>query len=181
MTELRPLTASITWQTKYDWKDAAWMEKRKVVNQINQPYSVYEVHLASWMRPNKNDEQSYNSYHQLISLLVPYVKEMGFTHVEFMPVMEHPFDGSWGYQGTGFFAPTSRFGNPQQFAALVEAFHAENIGVILDWVPSLYSALDLRHLHPYLTYRQGDSLQLLKSRAPLAKQSRMTLRQLRNA
>jgi 1,4-alpha-glucan branching enzyme len=134
--ELRPLTASITWQTKYDWKDAAWMEKRKVVNQINQPYSVYEVHLASWMRPNKNDEQSFNSYHQLISLLVPYVKEMGFTHVEFMPVMEHPFDGSWGYQGTGFFAPTSRFGNPQQFAALVEAFHAENIGVILDWVPS---------------------------------------------
>ena len=74
--ELRPLTASITWQTAYDWKDAAWMEKRKVVNQINQPYSVYEVHLASWMRPNKNDEQSYNSYAQLIALLVPYVKEM---------------------------------------------------------------------------------------------------------
>ncbi len=134
--ELRPLTASITWQTKYNWKDDAWMEKRKIANRIDQPYSVYEVHLASWMRPNKNDEQSYNSYLQLISLLVPYVKEMGFTHVELMPVMEHPFDGSWGYQGTGFFAPTSRFGNPQQFAELVEAFHAENIGVILDWVPS---------------------------------------------
>jgi 1,4-alpha-glucan branching enzyme len=156
--ELRPLTASITWQTKYDWKDAAWMEKRKVVNQINQPYSVYEVHLASWMRPNKNDEQSYNSYAQLIALLVPYVKEMGFTHVELMPVMEHPFDGSWGYQGTGFFAPTSRFGNPQQFAALVEAFHAENIGVILDWVPSHfpYDAHGLYMFDGANTYEYAD-------------------------
>ena len=156
--ELRPLTASITWQTKYDWKDSAWMEKRKVSNQINQPYSVYEVHLASWMRPNKNDEQSYNSYLQLISLLVPYVKEMGFTHVEFMPVMEHPFDGSWGYQGTGFFAPTSRFGNPQQFAALVEAFHAENIGVILDWVPSHfpYDAHGLYMFDGANTYEYAD-------------------------
>jgi 1,4-alpha-glucan branching enzyme len=156
--ELRPLTASITWPTIYDWKDAAWMEKRKVVNQINQPYSVYEVHLASWMRPNKNDEQSFNSYHQLISLLVPYVKEMGFTHVELMPVMEHPFDGSWGYQGTGFFAPTSRFGNPQQFAALVEAFHAENIGVILDWVPSHfpYDAHGLYMFDGANTYEYAD-------------------------
>ena len=134
--ELRPLTASITWQTNYAWKDAKWIEQRKIKNRTDQPYSVYEVHLASWMRPNKNNEDSYNSYIQLISLLVPYVKEMGFTHVEFMPVMEHPFDGSWGYQGVGFFAPTSRFGNPQEFAALVEAFHAAEIGVILDWVPS---------------------------------------------
>ncbi len=134
--ELRPLTASITWQTKYEWKDQQWMEQRKISNRTDQPYSVYEVHLASWMRPDKHNEESYNSYEQLIQLLVPYVKEMGFTHVEFMPVMEHPFDGSWGYQGIGFFAPTSRFGNPQQFAALVDAFHAEGIGVIIDWVPS---------------------------------------------
>ena len=134
--ELRPLTASITWQTSYAWKDAKWLEQRKIKNRTDQPYSIYEVHLASWMRPHKNDENSYNSYIQLIDLLVPYVKEMGFTHVEFMPVMEHPFDGSWGYQGAGFFAPTSRFGNPQDFAALVEAFHAAEIGVILDWVPS---------------------------------------------
>ena len=134
--ELRPLTASITWQTNYAWKDAKWIEQRKIKNRTDQPYSVYEVHLASWMRPDKNNEDSYNSYIQLIDLLVPYVKEMGFTHVEFMPVMEHPFDGSWGYQGVGFFAPTSRFGNPQEFAALVEAFHAAEIGVILDWVPS---------------------------------------------
>lgn len=134
--ELRPLTASITWDTKYEWQDANWLEKRKVSNRTDQPYSVYEVHLASWMRPDKNNEDSYNSYKQLIELLVPYVKEMGFTHVEFMPVMEHPFDGSWGYQGIGFFAPTSRFGNPQEFAALVDAFHAAEIGVIIDWVPS---------------------------------------------
>jgi 1,4-alpha-glucan branching enzyme len=134
--ELRPETASITWQTAYQWKDQQWMEDRKIKNRTDQPYSVYEVHLASWMRPDKNNSDSYNSYIQLIDLLVPYVKEMGFTHVEFMPVMEHPFDGSWGYQGAGFFAPTSRFGNPQEFAALVDAFHQASIGVILDWVPS---------------------------------------------
>ena len=134
--ELRPETASITWQTDFSWKDQQWMEDRKIKNRIDQPYSVYEVHLASWMRPDKNNPDSYNSYTQLIDLLVPYVKEMGFTHVEFMPVMEHPFDGSWGYQGAGFFAPTSRFGNPQAFAALVDAFHQAGIGVILDWVPS---------------------------------------------
>ena len=134
--ELRPLTASITWQTHYEWKDQQWLEQRKISNRTDQPYSIYEVHLASWMRPDKNNENSYNSYEQLIKLLVPYVKEMGFTHVEFMPVMEHPFDGSWGYQGVGFFAPTSRFGNPQQFAALVDAFHTASIGVIIDWVPS---------------------------------------------
>ena len=134
--ELRPQTASITWQTDYSWQDQQWMEDRKIKNRIDQPYSVYEVHLASWMRPDKNNPDAYNSYTQLIDLLVPYVKEMGFTHVEFMPVMEHPFDGSWGYQGAGFFAPTSRFGNPQAFAALVDAFHQASIGVILDWVPS---------------------------------------------
>ena len=134
--ELRPQTASITWQTDYSWKDQQWMEDRKIKNRIDQPYSVYEVHLASWMRPDKNNPDAYNSYTQLIDLLVPYVKDMGFTHVELMPVMEHPFDGSWGYQGAGFFAPTSRFGNPQAFAALVDAFHQASIGVILDWVPS---------------------------------------------
>ena len=134
--ELRPDTASITWQTDYQWKDHQWLEDRKIKNRTDQPYSVYEVHLASWMRPDKNNPDRYNSYTQLIDLLVPYVKDMGFTHVELMPVMEHPFDGSWGYQGAGFFAPTARFGNPQEFAALVDAFHQASIGVILDWVPS---------------------------------------------
>ncbi|HMH22762.1 MAG TPA: 1,4-alpha-glucan branching protein GlgB [Puia sp.] len=134
--EMRPHTASITWELGYDWKDAGWMKERKKHNSLDAPWSVYEVHLASWMRPDKNDEERYNTYAQIQERLVPYVKEMGFTHVELMPVMEHPFDGSWGYQGTGYYAPTSRFGNPQGFMELVDAFHREGIGVILDWVPS---------------------------------------------
>jgi 1,4-alpha-glucan branching enzyme len=156
--ELRPLTASITWQTNYQCNDEQWIAQRKIKNRIDQPYSVYEVHLASWMRPFKDNENSYNSYAQLIQLLVPYVKEMGFTHVELMPIMEHPFDGSWGYQGTGFFAPTSRFGNPQEFAALIEAFHAAEIGVILDWVPSHfpYDAHGLFMFDGASTYEYAD-------------------------
>jgi 1,4-alpha-glucan branching enzyme len=134
--EKRPNTASITWNLEYTWKDADWMKDRGHHNSLEAPCSIYEVHLASWMRPDKNDEESYNTYDQIRALLVPYVKEMGFTHVEFMPVMEHPFDGSWGYQGTGYFAPTSRFGDPQSFMELVNAFHEAGIGVILDWVPS---------------------------------------------
>ncbi|HEY4288404.1 MAG TPA: 1,4-alpha-glucan branching protein GlgB [Puia sp.] len=134
--EMRPRTASITWELEYPWQDGQWMSSRKEANSLEAPWSIYEVHLASWMRPDKNDEERYNTYDQIRDLLVPYVKKMGFTHVELMPVMEHPFDGSWGYQGTGYFAPTSRFGDPQGFMALVEAFHREGIGVLLDWVPS---------------------------------------------
>jgi len=134
--ERRPYTASITWDLNYLWEDGDWMARRKQHNSLEAPWSVYEVHLASWMRPDRHDEEQYNSYDQIRERLVPYVKEMGFTHVELMPVMEHPFDGSWGYQGTGYYAPTSRFGDPQGFMALVEAFHKEGIGVILDWVPS---------------------------------------------
>ncbi|HLX90649.1 MAG TPA: 1,4-alpha-glucan branching protein GlgB [Puia sp.] len=134
--EKRPNTASITWDLDYSWEDKDWMKDRKGANSLEAPWSVYEVHLASWMRPDPNDEETYNSYDFFRENLVPYVKEMGYTHVELMPIMEHPFDGSWGYQGTGYFAPTSRFGNPQQFMALVEAFHQQGIGVILDWVPS---------------------------------------------
>ena len=134
--EKRPYTASITWDLDYHWQDTDWMQKRRQHNSLDAPWSVYEVHLASWMRPDPNDEESYNSYDQIRERLVPYVQEMGFTHVELMPVMEHPFDGSWGYQGTGYYAPTSRFGDPQGFMALVEAFHQAGIGVLLDWVPS---------------------------------------------
>jgi len=134
--ERRPHTASITWELGFSWNDMDWMKSRAKHNSLDAPWSVYEVHLASWMRPNKNDEESYNTYDQIRDRLVPYVKEMGFTHIELMPVMEHPFDGSWGYQGTGYFAPTSRFGDPQGFMALVDAFHREGIGVVLDWVPS---------------------------------------------
>ena len=160
--EKRPYTASITMDVQYNWKDEKWMKKRKTHNALNAPISVYEVHLASWMRPDKHDEESYNSYEEITKRLVPYVKEMGFTHVEFMPVMEHPFDGSWGYQGTGYFAPTSRFGNPQQFAAMVEAFHHEEIGVILDWVPSHFPydahglyMFDGTHTYEYADMRKG--------------------------
>lgn len=160
--EKRPLTASITWGTFYEWTDNEWMEKRHAHNSLKAPWSVYEVHLASWMRPDKHDEETYNTYAQITERLVPYVKEMGFTHVEFMPVMEHPFDGSWGYQGTGFFAPTSRFGSPQDFAAMVDALHNAGIGVILDWVPSHFPydahglfMFDGTHTYEYADMRKG--------------------------
>jgi 1,4-alpha-glucan branching enzyme len=134
--EKRPRTASITWDMNYHWKDGEWMQNRHARNALDKPWSVYEVHLTSWMRPDKNDEESYNTYDQIREHLVPYVKEMGFTHIELMPIMEHPFDGSWGYQGTGYFAATSRFGDPQSCMELINAFHEAGIGVLLDWVPS---------------------------------------------
>jgi 1,4-alpha-glucan branching enzyme len=160
--ETRPATASITCSLAYEWKDAKWMKHRKRNNALTAPWSVYEVHLASWMRPDRNDEERYNTYAQITERLVPYVQEMGFTHVEFMPVMEHPFDGSWGYQGTGFFAPTSRFGRPQEFMDMVNAFHQAGIGVILDWVPSHFPydahglfMFDGTHTYEYADMRKG--------------------------
>ena len=160
--EKRPLTASITWNLEYHWRDTDWLLRRKSHNALSAPWSVYEVHLASWMRPDKNNEEIYNTYDQIRERLVPYVKEMNFTHVEFMPVMEHPFDGSWGYQGTGYYAPTSRFGDPQQFMELVNAFHEEGIGVILDWVPSHFPydshglfMFDGDHTYEYADMRKG--------------------------
>jgi len=160
--EKRPMTASITWEMDYQWKDKDWMGKRIKNNALDAPWSVYEVHLASWMRPDKNDEETYNSYQQITERMVPYVKDMGFTHIELMPVMEHPFDGSWGYQGTGFFAPTSRFGSPEDFMAMVDAFHEAGIGVILDWVPSHFPydahglfMFDGTHTYEYADMRKG--------------------------
>jgi 1,4-alpha-glucan branching enzyme len=160
--EQRPDTASKTWQFNYDWNDEGWMKKRKKNNSLKSPWSIYEVHLASWMRPNKYDEESYNSYKEISVRLVPYVKEMGFTHVELMPVMEHPYDGSWGYQGAGYFAPTSRFGTPEDFMEMIEVFHNENIGVILDWVPSHFPydahglfMFDGTHTYEYADMRKG--------------------------
>jgi 1,4-alpha-glucan branching enzyme len=160
--EKRPQTASITWDIFYEWKDTDWMKKRKKHNALNAPWSVYEVHLASWMRPNKNDEESYNTYDEICQRLVPYVKEMGFTHVEFMPVMEHPFDGSWGYQCTGFFASTSRFGSPQDFMMMIDTLHQNDIGIILDWVPSHFPydahglfMFDGTHTYEYADMRKG--------------------------
>ena len=160
--EKRPQTASITWDMNYDWKDEQWMKKRIEHNSLDAPWSVYEVHLASWQRPDKNDEETYNSYDEITERLVPYVKELGFTHVELMPVMEHPFDGSWGYQCTGFFAATSRFGDPQGLMRLIDAFHQHNIGVILDWVPSHFPydahglfMFDGAHTYEYADMRKG--------------------------
>lgn len=160
--ELKPLTASITWGTFYEWSDNEWMSNRKKNNALDAPFSVYEMHMGSWMRPDRNNEHAYLTYAQISEKLVPYLKETGFTHVEFMPVMEHPFDGSWGYQGTGYFAPTSRYGSPQDFAALVDALHQAGIGVILDWVPSHFPydahglfMFDGTHTYEYADMRKG--------------------------
>ncbi|MET1260450.1 1,4-alpha-glucan branching protein GlgB [Flagellimonas sp. DF-77] len=131
--EAPPKTASLVWDAPHEWKDAAWMDSRENHNGLDKPYSVYEVHLGSWKR--KNDD-NFLSYVDLADELVAYVKDMGFTHVEFMPVMEYPYDPSWGYQLTGYFAPTSRFGKPEDFKLLVDKLHQAGIGVILDWVPS---------------------------------------------
>jgi 1,4-alpha-glucan branching enzyme len=131
--EQPPRTASVVWDLDYAWKDHSWMENRKDKNGLDQPYSVYEVHLGSWKR---NHEGEFLTYTELATDLVNYVKETGFTHVEFMPIMEYPYDPSWGYQLVGYFAPTSRFGNPQDFMLLVDQLHQAGIGVILDWVPS---------------------------------------------
>jgi 1,4-alpha-glucan branching enzyme len=160
--EKRPQTASITWDLHYEWNDDTWMQERGQYNSLRSPWSVYEVHLASWRRPDQHNEDSYYSYDDLIGSLVPYVTEMGFSHVELMPVMEYPFDGSWGYQCTGYFAPTSRFGDPQGLMRLIDAFHKEKIGVILDWVPSHFPydahglyLFDGAHTYEYADRRKG--------------------------
>ncbi|MFA5079694.1 MAG: alpha-amylase family glycosyl hydrolase, partial [Dehalococcoidia bacterium] len=133
--EIPPKTASIVWDLSYAWKDGGWMDRRGKANGLDAPISIYEVHPGSWMRmPEENNR--YLSYRELAPRLTEYVNKMGFTHVELMPVMEHPFYGSWGYQVTGYFAPTSRYGNPQEFMYLVDYLHQNGIGVILDWVPS---------------------------------------------
>ena len=146
---------------QYKWNDITWMDKRKKNNSLKAPWSIYEVHLASWMRPILMMKILIIPTNRLLRL-VPYVKEMGFTHVELMPVMEYPYDGSWGYQGTGYFAPTSRFGIPEDFMEMVEAFHNEDIGVILDWVPSHFPydahglyMFDGTHTYEYADMRKG--------------------------
>lgn len=160
--ELRPRTASVAWQLDYKWKDKRWMEQRKKHNSLESPFSVYEVHLGSWRRPDKNDHEVFYTYAEIAAMLIPYVKDMGFTHVELMPVMEHPFDGSWGYQGTGYYAPTARYGSPQDFMAFIDAFHHAGIGVILDWVPSHFPydahglyRFDGSHTYEYADMRKG--------------------------
>ena len=133
--EVPPLSASVICSPDYEWGDAEWIGARQAAGSwLERPLAIYEVHLGSWARvPHENDR--YLTYAELAERLIPYVKEMGYTHIELLPVMEHPFSGSWGYQVTGFFAPTSRFGSPRDFKAFVDACHRAGIGVLLDWVP----------------------------------------------
>ncbi|WP_265942502.1 1,4-alpha-glucan branching protein GlgB [Dechloromonas sp. A34] len=133
--ECPPRTASRVWRLDYEWGDAAWMAGRRDANALAAPLSIYEVHLGSWRRVPE-DGNRFLSYRELAEQLPPYVQQLGFTHVELMPVAEHPFYGSWGYQGTGYFAPTARYGTPEDFMFLVDSLHRHGIGVIIDWVPS---------------------------------------------
>jgi 1,4-alpha-glucan branching enzyme len=133
--EVSPNTASVVWDLRYEWADGEWMRTRRDRNALGAPFSVYEVHLGSWRRAPE-DPSRLLTYRELARDLPPYLQDMGFTHVEFLPVMEHPFYGSWGYQTLGYFAPTSRYGTPQDFMYLVDTLHQHGIGVLLDWVPS---------------------------------------------
>ena len=157
--EVPPKTASVLWDLAYDWSDDGWMGARAHANEMTSPIAVYEMHMGSWMRPS--DGGSY-SYREIAPILSAHVKDLGFTHVELLPIMEHPFAGSWGYQTTGYFAPTSRFGTPQDFMALVDHLHQEGIGVILDWVPSHFpndehglASFDGTHLYEHADPRRG--------------------------
>ncbi|PBI84972.1 1,4-alpha-glucan branching enzyme GlgB [Flavobacterium sp. ACN2] len=157
--EKPPHTASVVWDLDYKWKDDNWMQNRQDYNALDKPYSVYEVHLGSWRRGEHN---RFLTYLEFADDLVKYIKETGFTHVEFMPIMEYPYDPSWGYQLTGYFAPTSRFGKPQDFMVLVDRLHQEGIGVILDWVPSHFpddahglGYFDGSHLYEHPDRRKG--------------------------
>jgi 1,4-alpha-glucan branching enzyme len=159
--ETPPQTASVVWEFEHQWKDKAWMKAREARAGKPQPWSVYEVHPGSWKKIAEDGNRSLN-YRELAQELVPYVKEMGFTHVELMPVMEHPYFPSWGYQITGYFAPTSRGGNPEDLMHLIDAFHEAGIGVILDWVPSHFPSdihglyfFDGTHLYEYADMRRG--------------------------
>ena len=139
LTDLPPETASVVWNLDYRWNDAGWINRRRRRSWKTAPMSIYELHLGSWQR---DEHGEHLSYRELAERLIPYLLETGFTHVEFLPPMEHPFYGSWGYQTTGYFAPTRRYGTPQDLMALIDALHQHGIGVILDWVPSHFPADD---------------------------------------
>ncbi len=156
-----PSTASIVWDTWYEWKDEEWMQSRHQKNALNKPMSVYEMHFGSWAR-NIESPGDFLTYRQMASQLIPYIREMGFTHVEFLPMMEHPFYPSWGYQITGYFAATSRFGTPQDFMFLIDELHKNGIGLILDWVPSHFPGdehglyrFDGTHLYEHADMKKG--------------------------
>jgi 1,4-alpha-glucan branching enzyme len=159
--EVPPKSAAVTWDLSYKWNDADWMAMRKAKGMHDAPISIYEVHLGSWMREADPPYHSL-SYRDVAPKLAAYCKDMGFTHVEVLPITEHPFFASWGYQVTGYFAPTSRFGTPQDFMFLVDTLHQHGIGIILDWVPSHFatddyalSNFDGTHLFEHADTRQG--------------------------
>ncbi|MCW5962917.1 MAG: 1,4-alpha-glucan branching protein GlgB [Bryobacterales bacterium] len=159
--EVPPKSASIVWDVdQYQWNDTAWMEERAQKNYLKEPISVYEVHLESWLR---SPEGYWLSYRDLCKTLIPYVKEMGFTHIELLPVAEHPFSGSWGYQVVGYYAPTSRFGNPDDFMHFVDQCHQNGVGVYVDWVPGHFpkdshglAYFDGTHLYEHADPRMGE-------------------------
>lgn len=159
--EVPPKTGSIVWDTQYEWGDADWMRDRGQANDLHAPMAIYEMHVGSWMHsPEENGRPL--TYRELAPRLVEYLEKTGFTHVEFLPLMEHPFAGSWGYQTTGYFAPTSRFGTPQDLMYLIDTLHRHGIGVILDWVPSHFPTdahgpglFDGTHLYEHEDPRKG--------------------------
>ncbi|MFC1924019.1 1,4-alpha-glucan branching protein GlgB [Chloroflexota bacterium] len=160
-SEISSKTASIIWDLNYNWEDREWMEKRQGKNALDAPIAIYEMHLGSWRRAPEEGNR-YFSYRELAPQLAEYIQQTGFTHVEFLPIMEHPFYGSWGYQTTGYFAPTSRYGTPQDFMYLIDYLHQHGIGVILDWVPSHFpndehgpGYFDGTHLYEHEDPRQG--------------------------
>lgn len=161
MWETPPQTASVVWDLDYNWGDEEWLKKRRDRMANPQPMTVYEIHAGSWKRNGYEGNRSL-TYREMAEDLVPYVANMGFTHVEFMPIMEHPYEPSWGYQTLGYFAPSSRFGTPQDFMYLVESFHKAGVGVILDWVPSHFPMdahgiydFDGTHLYEHADPRKG--------------------------
>jgi 1,4-alpha-glucan branching enzyme len=159
--ELTPRTASRVWDLDYDWQDGAWMDARARHSALDAPISIYELHIGSWRRRVEEGNRPL-TYLELAEQLPAYALQNGFTHVEMLPIMEHPYTGSWGYQTTGYFAPTSRYGTPQELMALVDALHAAGVGVILDWVPSHFATdphglalFDGTHLYEHADPRQG--------------------------
>jgi 1,4-alpha-glucan branching enzyme len=159
--EVPPANASIVHRSKHEWSDGKWLERRAKSDALREPMSIYEVHLGSWRRNTLEDNRSLN-YLELADELSAYVSDLGFTHVELMPIMEHPFAGSWGYQVTGYYAPTSRFGSPDDFRTFVDRMHANGIGVLLDWVPAHFprddwalALFDGTHLYEHADPRKG--------------------------
>lgn len=160
-SELRPRTGSVVAELEgFPWRDAEWMASRASRAPLVEPMNIYEVHLGSWRR---RADGEWLTYRELAETLVPYVRDMGYTHIELMPIAEHPLDASWGYQVTGYYAPTSRYGSPQDFMALVDACHQQGVGVILDWVPAHFpkdghglSFFDGTHLYEHADLRQGE-------------------------